>query len=516
MSYSSFIKRELEIIGEDLSIMPKINQLLKIIDGQGHSGASIGIFSGWFKTWAENPEPVTDKDSLLFEVSETVKDLPLERRKHLLNYVSHAVRFMPLSPLTGEDDEWGSLTEYGDDGHWQNKRMSSVFKNKDGSCHRLDMVHWAYPGYDFRWWSSWNLGGGLSSKDITFPYDPNLPENQPITRYFQYDGWEHELPPTIDPHEWLKWQHQVYLKGIDPRTAQVRESAMFVQMDGDLGSADDQTTFFGQLIAILCALKYSDEWSRQDIMDRLRWMEDGEEGFTLEWSEQADEGEDMLTYKRIIANPAIANSLARMIALIPEHWQFMVSGQQFFSDNFDHSGDSLFWDPVEGKEYCLYWRPVWVTDRNYQKWLVVKANTAYVDHTKANRLTNVVVPDYKEQGTDGEAFYYDKPYQVTGDEDSYLYQKRRELGLAHPKRKTLTLALPEKCSDPEATVDAVVSTFNGEEPKRGDFGGIIRIMDDFPTEPPLTDLTQGGPITYTAPFGVKHGKLGRKGRPKTK
>lgn len=478
MSYSSFIKRELEIIGEDLSIMPKINQLLKIIDGQGHSGASIGIFSGWFKTWAENPEPITDKDSLLFEVSETVKDLPLERRKHLLNYVSHAVRFMPLSPLTGEDDEWGSLSEYGDDGHWQNKRMSSVFKNKDGSCHRLDMVHWAYPGDDFRWWSSWNRGGGLSSKDITFPYDPNLPENQPITRYFQYDGWEHELPPTIDPHEWLKWQHQVYLKGIDPRTAQVRESATFVQVDSDTQPGGTQQNFFDRLMVLLCGLKYNSEtYSRKRFIDKLRWLEDGEEGFQVEWTEQENEWSNLLTYKCIIADASIADALARMLALIPEHWQFMVSGQQFVENYSGDMSESLFWDPVEGKEYCLDWRPVWIPDRNYQKWLVVKANTAYADHTKVNRLTNVVVPDYKEQGTDGEAFYYDKPYQVTGDEDSYLYQKRRELGLAHPKRKQSTLAMKvgDDCAEPVADADAVVTAFRD---------AIVVDPDDFPVEPP--------------------------------
>ena len=53
--------------------------------------------------------------------------------------------FKPLSPLTGEDNEWGNVREYGESPSWQNKRRSSVFKNADGTCYDIDgKVFWEW------------------------------------------------------------------------------------------------------------------------------------------------------------------------------------------------------------------------------------------------------------------------------------------------------------------------------------------------------------------------------------
>lgn len=47
----------------------------------------------------------------------------------------------PLSPLTGEPDEW---TEVGPD-VWQNKRASNVFKGEDGRAYWMDgIVFWEW------------------------------------------------------------------------------------------------------------------------------------------------------------------------------------------------------------------------------------------------------------------------------------------------------------------------------------------------------------------------------------
>lgn len=42
------------------------------------------------------------------------------------------MNFKPLTPLTGEDDEWAKL-----DLGWQNKRYTSLFKDDDGFCYDL-------------------------------------------------------------------------------------------------------------------------------------------------------------------------------------------------------------------------------------------------------------------------------------------------------------------------------------------------------------------------------------------
>jgi hypothetical protein len=83
----------------------------------------------------------------------------------------------PISPLTGEDDEW---TEVGPD-VWQNKRCSTVFKGEDGRPYWIDgKVFW-------EWYSSPDIDDGkpyksyFTSRDsrvnITFPWtQPEKPE----------------------------------------------------------------------------------------------------------------------------------------------------------------------------------------------------------------------------------------------------------------------------------------------------------------------------------------------------
>lgn len=76
-----------------------VMQLVKTFSGQGHSGASASYV--------------------------------LARFNRLAN-------FLPLSPLTGEHDEWVDMSEYGEEGLFQNKRCSSVFKNAEGETYMVD------------------------------------------------------------------------------------------------------------------------------------------------------------------------------------------------------------------------------------------------------------------------------------------------------------------------------------------------------------------------------------------
>jgi hypothetical protein len=47
-----------------------------------------------------------------------------------------------LTPLTGEDDEWGDISSLGDDPKYQNIRNGAVFKNSDGSSYYIESVVW--------------------------------------------------------------------------------------------------------------------------------------------------------------------------------------------------------------------------------------------------------------------------------------------------------------------------------------------------------------------------------------
>lgn len=70
--------------------------------------------------------------------------------------------FEPLTPLTGEDDEWVELN-YSDEVYYQNRRCPSVFKRVDGTAYNIDGIVFVD-----------ELGVASTSKEsfveITFPY----------------------------------------------------------------------------------------------------------------------------------------------------------------------------------------------------------------------------------------------------------------------------------------------------------------------------------------------------------
>ena len=80
---------------------------------------------------------------------------------YTINTFARLAMFKPLSPLTGEDDEWK-------DG--QNKRYSAVFKDKDGRAYNIEGKVFTEDGEI--WFTNRD-----SCVDITFPYTvPEKPE----------------------------------------------------------------------------------------------------------------------------------------------------------------------------------------------------------------------------------------------------------------------------------------------------------------------------------------------------
>lgn len=133
MSLTKYAEEELARIPHDKdglqALMDKnILEIVKIFSEQGHSGFSAG---------------------------------------YALSILERLLRFKPLSPLTGEEDEWYDTGH----GRMQNKRCSSVFKNSDGTVHDIDSIIVSDNG-GITWFSS-----GRLRKDVTFPYSvPAHPE----------------------------------------------------------------------------------------------------------------------------------------------------------------------------------------------------------------------------------------------------------------------------------------------------------------------------------------------------
>ena len=80
-----------------------------------------------------------------------------------LGNLKQLLDFKPLSYLTGDDNEWRPC--YGDNQGFQNKRMSSVFKDENG------VAYWMY-GYIFEDENGARFSSKYSSRIISFPFDP--------------------------------------------------------------------------------------------------------------------------------------------------------------------------------------------------------------------------------------------------------------------------------------------------------------------------------------------------------
>ena len=80
---------------------------------------------------------------------------------YVINMFDRLSHYLPLTPLTGEDDEWNEVS----DGLYQNKRYSAVFKNADGA-YNVDGKIFSDDGGE-TWFTNKD-----SRIPISFPYMP--------------------------------------------------------------------------------------------------------------------------------------------------------------------------------------------------------------------------------------------------------------------------------------------------------------------------------------------------------
>lgn len=101
---------------------------------------------------------------------------------HAISILERLLRFKPISPLTGADDEWNEVRNRNGVRKYQNKRCSSVFKDVDAQgnvtrCEDIDKIIVSDDG-GFSWFNT-----NKFHKDITFPY---FPPTKPEEIYIEY------------------------------------------------------------------------------------------------------------------------------------------------------------------------------------------------------------------------------------------------------------------------------------------------------------------------------------------
>lgn len=143
-----------ELVIEDF--IDLIKQATVIFEKQGHSGSSAPFYAN--------------------VLANTIKDVLL---------------FRPLSPITGEDSEW--VCDHMEEGVCQNKRLSSIFKKKDGRAYYLDAIVWRgeEEGDVFT-----GTVGDISSRQYikSFPFTPKTFYVDVVKQYFE------GKPEDIEPY----------------------------------------------------------------------------------------------------------------------------------------------------------------------------------------------------------------------------------------------------------------------------------------------------------------------------
>jgi len=100
---------------------------------------------------------------------------------YAVSILTRLLRWEPLTPLTGEDNEWHEVKR--DQTYdprlitYQNKRYSSVFKTKNpvtGEVKTYELDGKVFSDDGGKTW--YTRGGGESHRDVTFPYTPTEPE----------------------------------------------------------------------------------------------------------------------------------------------------------------------------------------------------------------------------------------------------------------------------------------------------------------------------------------------------
>ena len=109
---------------------------------------------------------------------------------YAMSVLERLLRFNPLTPLTGEDDEWADVSYEMGKKNFQNKRCSSVFKTTDAQGNIIEVYDIDAIAYSDNGGLTWYTSNRFR-KNVTFPYEP---PTHPEKVYIEYTedvplGW---------------------------------------------------------------------------------------------------------------------------------------------------------------------------------------------------------------------------------------------------------------------------------------------------------------------------------------
>ena len=193
MSFMDHVQTEVELYQKanpdtESKVMEALKAVCQAFSDEGHSGMSaelsVALFRGALESCKHNDmacidkflERVAGKDTVydgmlypatlnLFKALEPF-NLSEAEMTDLVSLFTTLIRRQPLTPLTGTDDEWVLVN----DQDFQNKRVPSVFKNKDtGEAYYLNAIFFEDQNLMF----TGNLGKIASRQYIkSFPFVP--------------------------------------------------------------------------------------------------------------------------------------------------------------------------------------------------------------------------------------------------------------------------------------------------------------------------------------------------------
>lgn len=412
MSSTSYLESELNLNKKYLPYKDIITDIAKVISEQGHSGGSMSIFGPAFKAFANDPKPIDSEDSLLKPVWLLIKDYSINEQKDILFAASRICTFTPLTPLTGEEDEWMLIYEDEDGKQYQNKRMSNIFKFGD-EAYNIDgrIIYEPLIMYnDFV-----GITGPDSKVDVTFPYDP---ETEPECIFYTSSKRNKRIV-DIDPNEWLKKARSEFMSGKDVDTNHIVKDAYFIKKE----ELTEFIEFFKSVLNAIIRYECFDDSieSRQNDGVNAVFSELLFYNYTSKFYEYNEARNSVCKHTRVTTNKYSFVRNALRLLTHPEVASFIrdYAGNKE-TDTILNAFDFRF---------LINYRDVLVPSKNYQDWIsngdiipLIESNTP-----KNKETTSITLFDPTECIT---------PFVVVEHMYKYLYTKCKELNLEYKGKRS--------------------------------------------------------------------------------
>ena len=125
---------------------------------------------------------------------------------YVLNRFKRLASWLPLSPLTGEDDEWMDLDSCGEKTLQQNKRYSGLFRTKGDNSTAHDVNALVFSDNGGVTWFSSNISKDFL-KPIVFPYTPPSTPHEIYIKWIDDNCEKYEL---VESEEERKKQREQF------------------------------------------------------------------------------------------------------------------------------------------------------------------------------------------------------------------------------------------------------------------------------------------------------------------